>query len=250
VKFYDAATNLLAESGAYNATNGVLTRDAEAKIYAVHPGLETNLADALGLPPGPSLHFALNNRTYEDNRIPPRGFTNANFAAFGGVPVGHSYADGQYWDDMLYARPPGTTKAVARLYYQSTSKEFVEFLRDENHTSTKGQEIYDLWSTNGMCPPTLMAEVVWVPIFVYQNANFTAQGRLQFHFLSRPGTTYTIEYTEDLNSDPVWHNFQNNGSHTATGTASLFEDDFTSNTSGGSSATGMRFYRFSYNGTP
>lgn len=27
--------------------------------------------------PGASLHFVLNNRNYEDNRIPPRGFTNA-----------------------------------------------------------------------------------------------------------------------------------------------------------------------------
>ncbi|MHC4093901.1 MAG: hypothetical protein ACYSVY_27125, partial [Planctomycetota bacterium] len=49
--------------------------------------------------------------------------------------------------------------AEVTLYYQSTSKEFVEFLRDENHTDTKGQEIYDLWNENGKCPPEVMAQV-------------------------------------------------------------------------------------------
>jgi hypothetical protein len=44
------------------------------------------------------------------------------------------------------------------LYYQSTSKEFVEFLRDENTTNTKGQELYDLWNDNGKCPPEIMVQ--------------------------------------------------------------------------------------------
>jgi hypothetical protein len=202
------------------------------------------------LAPGPSFHFVLNNQVFSDNRIPPRGFSNASFALFGGAPVDHSYADGQYWDDTFYSMPPGTTRAEVRLYYQSTSKEFIEFLRDENTTNTKGQEIYDLWRTNGMCPPTMMAEAVWVPVFVYKTIHFTTQGTLQMHFLSRPGTTYTVEYTDDLNGVPVWHNFQNNGSFVATDTESMFEDDFTANTSGGPSATGSRFYRFSYNGAP
>ena len=55
-----------------------------------------------------------------------------------------------------------------KLYYQSTSKEFVEFLRDENRTNTKGQEMYDLWNNNGKCPPTLMAEATWVTAFLLE----------------------------------------------------------------------------------
>ena len=43
------------------------------------------------------------------------------------------------------------------MYYQSTSKEFIEFLRDENTTDSKGQELYDLWNNNGKCPPEVMA---------------------------------------------------------------------------------------------
>jgi hypothetical protein len=137
-----------------------------------------------------------------------------------------------------------------RLYYQSTSKEFVEFLRDENRTNTKGQEMFDLWNMNGKCPPTLMAETVWVPLFAYQDMSFTPQGKLQIRFLSRPGTTYTIEYTDTLSGTPAWNSFQRNGTFTASSTSGLFEDDFTPNTSGGVPATGMRFYRFRYSGTP
>jgi len=99
----------------------------------------------------------LNNKIFKDNRIPPRGFTNAAYADFAGAPVGHTYADGQYWDDTYYAVPPQAASAVVTLYYQSTSKEFVEFLRDENTTNSKGQEIYDLWANNDRCPPEIMA---------------------------------------------------------------------------------------------
>jgi hypothetical protein len=58
----------------------------------------------------------------------------------------------------LYAIPPGATSAEVTLYYQSTSKEFMEFLRDENTTNSKGQEMYDLWNDNGKCPPEIMAQ--------------------------------------------------------------------------------------------
>jgi hypothetical protein len=245
VQFYDEAANRLGESGAYNLTNGVLTRGAAAKIYEVHPGIDTNISGLLGLDADASLHFVLNNRIYEDNRIPPRGFTNAAFASFGGAPVGHHYDDGQYWDDTLYPLPAGTTRAEVKLYYQSTSKEFVEFLRDENRTNTKGQELYNLWITNGMCPPTLMAQSTWVTAFQLKSAQFTPQGRFRIEFLCRPGTTYTIEYTDTLPAT-TWQTFAANGSHTPTQTSSSFEDDFTTNTSGGSSPTGGRFYRIRY----
>lgn len=245
VKFYNAANQLLAESGAYNPTNGVLTRDAEAKIYEVHPGMDTNINALLGFIAGPSLHFVLNNKIYEDNRIPPRGFTNAAFAVFGGAPVGHSYADGQYWDDSLYTLPAGTTKAEVKLYYQSTSKEFIEFLRDENISNTNGQAMYDLWNNNGKCPPTLMAQTIWVKAFELKSTQMTPQGRFQVEFYSRPGLTYTIQYKNAL-TEAAWQPFAAHGSLTATNTVSSLEDDFTTNTSGGPSPTGARFYRFSY----
>jgi hypothetical protein len=162
VKFLDAGQNVVAESGAYDASTGVLTHDAEVKIYEVKPGLDETTAPLLGVDPGPSFHFVLNNKIFKDNRIPPQGFTNTAYADFGGAPVGHTYADGQHWDDTFYAVPAGAVSAEITLFYQSTSKEFVEFLRDENTTDTKGQEMYDLWANNGKCPPEVMASVIIV----------------------------------------------------------------------------------------
>lgn len=245
VQFYDDAGNPVGEeSGAYNTNTGVLTREG-AKIYEVHPGIDTNLAAVLGFPAAASLHFVLNNKIYEDNRIPPRGFTNAAFAAFGGEPVGHPYQDGQYWDETDYELPAGATRAEVKLYYQSTSKEFIEFLRDENRTNTKGLELYSLWATNGKCPPTLMASQTWVTAFLMQSSAFTGQGTFRLNFLCRPGLTYTIEYKDAL-AAPTWQTFIANGTQTPSGNSSYFEDDFTPASSGGPSPTGARFYRFKY----
>ena len=157
VKFYDNQQNLISEAGAYDAATGELSHDADAKIYEVEPGLDSVTAPLAGLPEGPSFHFVLNNKIFKDNRIPPRGFTNTAYDQFGGTPVAHSYADGQYWDDTYYPIPSRAVTADVTLYYQSTSKEFIEFLRDENTTNTKGQETYDLWNNNGKCPPEQMA---------------------------------------------------------------------------------------------
>jgi hypothetical protein len=46
---------------------------------------------------------------------------------------------------------------VATLYYQTTSKDYVEFLRDHNTTNTAGQVMYDAWVANGRAAPVAMA---------------------------------------------------------------------------------------------
>lgn len=156
VRFFDAGEALIKESAAYDLATGELSQDQEAKVYEAKPGLDELTAGIVGVDPGPSFHFVLNNKIFKDNRIPPRGFNNTEFANFGGAPVGASYADGQYWDDTSYIIPDGTARVEVRLYYQSTSKEYVTFLRDENTTNSKGQELYNLWDANGRCPPELM----------------------------------------------------------------------------------------------
>src|SRR5262249_14067426 len=93
-----------------------------------------------------------------DDRIPPRGFTSAAFDVFGGAPVGYSYADGQYWDDTTYALPLTATRAEVSLYYQTTSKEYAEFLRDTSPDAT-GQNAYDRWVARGRSAPVLMNRV-------------------------------------------------------------------------------------------
>jgi len=159
IQFYDTSMNLVSESGAYDPNTGVLDHDEHVKIYEVEPAIDQTVSDITGVPVGPSFHFVLNSTVAKDNRIPPRGFTNAAFANFGGSPINYSYDDDQYWDDTEYSVPSGATSAQVTLYYQSTSKEFIEFLRDENTTNTLGQELYDLWDANGKCPPEVMQQI-------------------------------------------------------------------------------------------
>jgi hypothetical protein len=163
VQFYNDANELISESAAYDSDTGILSHDEEAKIYEVEPAIDETVSGITGLPQGPSFHFVLNSTVEKDNRIPPRGFTNAAFENFGGAPVHYSYEDGQYWDDTEYEVPIGATSAQVTLYYQSTSKEFIEFLRDENHgTPTDegaGLVMYNLWNDNGKCPPEVMKQI-------------------------------------------------------------------------------------------
>jgi hypothetical protein len=145
------------ESASYDPLTATLDTGGDAKIYEIHLGMSPEVAGAAGLTPGKSFHFVLNNYVVFDNRIPPRGFTNAAFETIQSPPVGVAYADGEYWDDTQYTLPVGTIQVEVNLYYQTVSKEYIEFLRDENVTNGDGQIMYDLWANNGMSTPELMA---------------------------------------------------------------------------------------------
>jgi hypothetical protein len=87
-----------------------------------------------------SFHFALATGRYKDNRIPPRGFRIAEAAARLSVPVWHGVEDPNYfsaaeygggYDDVSLSIPAGADAVEVNLYYQTTSREYIEFLRDE-----------------------------------------------------------------------------------------------------------------------
>jgi hypothetical protein len=110
------------------------------------------------MPAGPSFHFVLSDTVYADNRIPPRGFTNADFASIQSPPVDYAYADGQYWDVTPYDLPATADSVWVTVYYQTTTKEYIEFLRDANTTNSAGQDLYDAWVAQGMAPPVAVAQ--------------------------------------------------------------------------------------------
>ena len=163
VEAVDGTGQTVYESGVYDADTGDLHIDPDITIYEAKMGLSPAFAEAFDLEPGESFHFAINDTVYKDNRIPPMGFTNAAFAEFGGTPVHpeHTgpeplYADGQYWDEAVYGLPASFRTVYATLYYQTTSKEYVEFLLNENTTNDAGQILYDLWVANGRAAPVAM----------------------------------------------------------------------------------------------
>ena len=83
---WDTLGAMIYESGAYNDATGELIEDPDIKIYQIKPGISQSLAPVVNLPPGPSFHFVLNDSVYFDNRIPPRGFTNAAFDSIQSPP--------------------------------------------------------------------------------------------------------------------------------------------------------------------
>jgi len=162
VQFFDCtgSSTPIAEHGHYDFDTAELTT-GDTKVYEYETGADGALASLTGLPAGAHFHFVLANTVIKDNRIPPRGFTNANFAAVQAAPVAYSYADGQFWDDTYFSIPGFAASAKVQLYYQATSKEYIEFLRDNNPNPSPnaGTLVYDLWETYGMSSPVLMAEV-------------------------------------------------------------------------------------------
>jgi uncharacterized repeat protein (TIGR01451 family) len=157
LKAFDDQLNFLYESGAYNQETGVLSLDPDVRIYEALQGISTELANATGVPSGKSFHFVLNNMVEKDNRIPPRGFTQEAYGRPGLQPVGTTYSDGQYWDDTRYKLPASTSFIIVTLYYQTTTGEYIEFLKSNGGLDS--QTLAELWKTNP-APPVTMATVL------------------------------------------------------------------------------------------
>ena len=155
VKFLDSARNVVGEHGAYDLNTATLDTTS-TKVYEAKLGLDAAMAALTGKPEGPSFHVAISNKIFFDNRIPPRGFTQAAFESVQASPVGYSYPDGQYWDDTLFQIPPAAIKAEVKVFHQTTSREYIEFLLTENTTDQKGQIAYDEWVACGKSQPTPM----------------------------------------------------------------------------------------------
>ncbi len=170
VEGYDAGHNLVFTSGAYDVETAVLQgygSDQTLKVYESKQGLTADWAETLDLEAGASFHFALNNQIVSDNRIPPRGYNfetyNAAWAApySDGQPDATMYADGQFWDTTAYSLPENVAYGVVRLLYQTASKEYIEFLRDNNPNPgyNNGEILFDLWEETGRSEPEVMAEI-------------------------------------------------------------------------------------------
>ncbi len=156
VQLLDSTGQLLREFGRYDQLTAVL-HAGDTRVYETRLGIDETVATATNQPPGESFHFALNNVVIKDNRIPPRGFTNSAFRAVQAAPVGASYADGQHSDDTRFRLLPSAASATVRLFYQTASREFITFLRDENTTNDAGDVLFEQWELTGKSPPVRMA---------------------------------------------------------------------------------------------
>lgn len=185
----DANGAVVAESGAYDAASAHLQVDAQARVYEVLQGIHnhngTGQCDVLNGAGKPMFHFVLNDCIAKDNRIPPLGFkpvTAADPQGYEVRPVGITYPETAPGSGVLvnfdqvsysFAVPAGTATPLgvtARLYYQTASRDYIEFLRREAVENqipgenqmcmgqdnrpfvvgpkdrTRGQYMFDLWN--------------------------------------------------------------------------------------------------------
>lgn len=152
-----------------------------------------------------TFHFVLATDRKKDNRIPPRGFdlsrSNDRLAQprWEGADAPDYFSPQEYaggYDQVGIAKPPGAAGWVATLYYQTTSLEYVQFLRDEiNGTANSltsptpsgepdayviqspsgqnatffqglrgwGDALWDLWLHNGGAAPIRMTSAISPP---------------------------------------------------------------------------------------
>jgi len=204
VKFYDAEGVLIGEVNPYAPL--VTTQDANGNDVYVSGGdltkthemlvweAEMSSVDLTG--ESKTFHFALATDRYKDNRIPPKGFDTTEINArlvqprWEGQDAPDYFTPEEYaggYDDVTIAKPSGTIYWNATLYYQTTSKEYVEFLRDEvngNATTLSsptpsgepeayiiqtdpffanlkgwGNALWDLWLHNGGAEPVEMVTI-------------------------------------------------------------------------------------------
>jgi hypothetical protein len=159
VELTDEGGNVLFHSGSYDAQTATRSEDDQLRTY------EVRMADD-GVE---GFHFVLQNQLLQDNRIPPRGFRPASDT----MPVGRDYdvvaedAQGQvlaHFDvapyEVEFTEPlSGDLHVEVRLWYQTASREYIEFLRDENQSDTLGERVFQLWEKYGRSEPVLMASM-------------------------------------------------------------------------------------------
>lgn len=205
VKFFDAQGQLVGENGAYDDVEAELD-EASTTVFEMHVGLSDYAAGVTGLPAGPTGHMSLADTIVKDNRIPPRGFSNAQYAAGGAPVVGTTYADGQHWADVRYAVPTGATRAVASLYYQNTPRHYIDELRHNNHSNNWGEVLHSAWTATGRGAPILMASAEFsIPPVCAGDANgdFLVNGMDLSVALSQFGSAVEPGSGADYNGDGV-----------------------------------------------
>jgi hypothetical protein len=189
---YDTAVGTLKGlPAAYSPSSPSLGPDetyVDELVYEMHPSsMHTGEPE--------TFHFALATGRYKDNRILPIGFRIDEAASRLSQPVWHGMDAPDYFTSEEYAGGydeveleevgvsiPGADAIQINLYYQTTSREYIEFLRDEiNGTASTlpaeayiiqtdpffgqlrawGDTIWQLWDHNKDVPgaaPFLMAQ--------------------------------------------------------------------------------------------
>jgi hypothetical protein len=156
VRAFDSMGNVVFETCGYDNGTGVLADDTNCVVFEIKQGITDALAGEYGYTSGASFHFVLNNFVVKDNRIPPAGFSAdaLNRRGLAPVPAG-LYLPGQNYSEVVIdSIPNNATTIIAYLYYQTSSKEYIDFLGDKG--GVDANTVLDMWQ-DSKSPPELIA---------------------------------------------------------------------------------------------
>lgn len=241
VEFYDAAGNELGELNPYTellvsrdadgvptyVSGGTLRKDRDDLIFEAKMQSSLTGEDA-------SFHMVLATDRYKDNRIPPLGFDASSAtqrlaqARAAGVDAPDYFTAAEYaggYHDVVFDKPVGTATWTAELYYQTTSYEYIRFLREEINGSAStlssptpsgeaqayiaqldpyfsglkdwGEVIWELWLHNDGAEPIEMAETISPPKVLQL---LSESSGFEVRFVGQHGRTYTLEVCDDLST--------------------------------------------------
>ncbi len=143
----------------------------------------TGSCDAVTCTPSSSL---INDKILFDNRIPPAGFTYADYRTSGvkfwnydpatmmpiedavidpvtGAITNQRYPDGQNWDEVTYrfaAAPGAVLTASAEAYWQTHSREFMEHLKNQDTSTLRPEGPPNILDPNYPMNPTYLSDVI------------------------------------------------------------------------------------------
>lgn len=108
-------------------------------------------------------HLALHDMIISDTRIPPKGFVPSRTTQptqevdFTDGNGGYRNYDEARFTLTVPADAFGRQTLSARVYYQSMTKEYIEFLQSANSTDETGDDLLAIYEETGEAPPILVA---------------------------------------------------------------------------------------------
>ncbi|MFT6362853.1 MAG: hypothetical protein ACJAZ8_001263 [Planctomycetota bacterium] len=158
----------------------LLTMGTSASLPLAYDRLDGTVlytvGDLAAMPVGAALssfHFVLNDQVISDTRIPPYGMDYAESMTrnilpvpsnqYGNPGIGSAYLN---YDEFGLTPPVGAASGEIKLWYQSTSWEYIQFL-DLASTgavpflANAAGDMFDAWLNTGMAPPELITTAIW-----------------------------------------------------------------------------------------
>lgn len=193
-------TDIVYESGYYDPDKAMLFADSDRVTFNRSLGnvidatdplnnavmvyeRVTGSCDEVSCTPSSSL---INDKILFDNRIPPAGFTYADYRTAGvkfwkydpdtmmpiedavvdttaGTITDQRYPDGQNWDEVTYrfaAAPGAVLSASAEAYWQTHTREFMEHLKDQDTSTVRPEGPPNILDLNYPMTPTYLSDVI------------------------------------------------------------------------------------------